>query len=97
MFRKLTLRGHGGRVLWGDGTAARLPSWVVTRSDRHAWTLRGTCEAVDTYRIAQVPLVFTAPRAQAPVGWWCFPVVPQSIKVHGAAFTAALGPPEGGR
>lgn len=95
MLKALTLRGPVASLSWGCSEAADLRSWVVRKHERGAWTLRARVERVDTYRLAQVPLLFTAPRAVKPVGLWCFPVVPKTVKVQGRALTATLGPPEG--
>ena len=96
MFNKLTVRGQRGALVWGAGEAARLGGWVASRPQRgHAWTLRASLAWSDSYRLKQVPLLFTAPRASRPAGLWCFPVIPQSLRITGTALTAQLGPPEG--
>ena len=98
MFNRITVRGQRGSLLWGDGDAARLGPWVASRPERgHAWTLRASLTWHDSYRVQQVPLMFTAPRASRPAGLWCFPVIPKSLRITGGALVAQLGPPEGGK
>lgn len=94
MFKKLTLRGPCGSLLWGADEAAILGAWVVLRRER-AWSLRATVERVDTYRVTQVPLRFAAPRVMRPFGHWTFEVVPNTVRLNGRAITATLAPPEG--
>jgi hypothetical protein len=94
VFKRLTLRGVRGSVLWGASDAAVLRSWVVSRSEESpTWTLTAFVVRLDTYRLRQVPLLFQAPRIHQPRGLWCFPV--RTVTVDGATLTATLGPPEG--
>jgi hypothetical protein len=96
VFNKLTVRGHRGALLWGAGDAARVGAWSATRPERgRAWTLRASLTWSDSYRLKQLPLMFTAPRASRPAGLWCFPVIPNSVRITERALTAQLGQPEG--
>jgi hypothetical protein len=95
VFRTVVCLGQGGAILWGDGEAAALARWTIVRDESYRFTLRGTISRSDRYRLRQVPLRFAAPRRQKPAGFWCFPVLPQTVVVNGDALTASLGPPEG--
>ena len=98
MFNKIAVRGQRGSLLWASGDAARLGPWTATRAQRgSAWTLRASLTWHDSFRVQQLPLYFTAPRISRPAGLWCFPVIPKSLRITGAALTAKLGPPEGGK
>ena len=94
MFKRLTVRGTAGSLVWGYADAAVLGSWVVARNEQ-AWSLRATVQTVDTLRVRQVPLIFTAPRVQPPLGRWVWPVIPNTLKIDAQTLTASLGPPEG--
>lgn len=95
MFNRLGVRGHRGALLWGAGDAARLGEWSARRAQRGgAWSLRASVLWHDSYRLQQVPLIFTAPRTSAPRGQWCFPVIPKSLRITGASLVAQLGPPD---
>lgn len=98
MFNRLAVRGQRGSLLWGAGDAARLGVWSATRPQRgQAWTLRASLLWHDSYRVQQLPLMFTAPRTSRPSGLWCFPVIPNSLRITGQSLVAQLGPPEGGK
>lgn len=96
MFNAITVRGQRGSLLWGSGDAARLGAWVASRAERgHAWTLRASLTWHDSYRVQQLPLMFTAPRTSKPAGQWCFPVIPNSLRIKDGGLTAQLAQPEG--
>ena len=96
MLNRITVRGHRGTLLWGAGDAARLGAWVASRPERgRAWTLRASLDWHDSYRVQQLPLMFTAPRTSKPAGQWCFPVIPNSLRITERGITAQLGQPEG--
>lgn len=95
MFRRLTLRGFRGSIVFGGRPAAVLGAWVATKSDRNAWTLSARVERSDSFQLRQIPLLFEAPRISKPRGLWLFPIVPKTIRVDGSQLTASLGPPEG--
>lgn len=98
MFNRLAVRGQRGALVWGAGDAARLGAWHASRPERgRTWTLRAALEWSDSYRLRQLPLLFTAPRSSRPQGLWCFPVIPQSVRITERALVAQLGPPEGGK
>lgn len=95
LFHTVTVGGQRGSLVWGAGPAAVLGRWTVARDEHFHWTLRARVESADSYRLRQLPLLFQAPRLAKPVGLWCFPVLPNTLRLEGAALTAALGPPEG--
>jgi hypothetical protein len=95
VLRTLVLPLRQGWISWGYRPAADLTGCRVSRDEARKWTLQARVAKVDTYGIAQVPLIFTAPRTSPPRGLWTFPVVPNSIRMAGTVLTAALGPPEG--
>lgn len=95
MFRTVVARGRGGAIVWGAGPAAELSTWAVARDQYFTFTLSATVARADSYRLRQVPLMFTAPRPQKPAGLWYFPVRPNTLQLNGTALTASLGPPEG--
>jgi len=95
VFRTIVLRGQRGTILWSGSDAAELSRWTLCRDDQFKFTLTAHVERADSFRLRQLPLLFTAPRKTKPAGLWCFPVLPKSLQVQGAALTAALGPPEG--
>jgi hypothetical protein len=94
VFRGITLRGRRGEINSGFRLAASLSSWVITRdAESKRWALSAAVERVDTFRLTQRPLQFTAPRTAKPAGLWCFEV--QTLDVKGATLSATLGPPVG--
>ena len=95
MFRTLVMRGQRGSILWSGSNAAVLSQWTLTKDEQNQFTLSARIDRADTFRLRQLPLLFTAPRAARPAGLWCFPVLPKTLLVQGASLTAALGPPEG--
>ena len=95
MFRSLVLRGQQGSILWSGSDAAVLSRWTLTRDEHFKFTLSARVERSDSFRLRQLPLVFTAPRKTKPAGLWCFPILPKTLQVQGASLSAALGPPEG--
>jgi hypothetical protein len=95
-FRKLTLRGQAGEILWGHRSAATLAAWSIARLDRghgqppYTWHLRARVARADAFQCRQRPLLFTAPRGkEAP---WCWGV--ESLDLVGQELRATLGPPE---
>ena len=95
MFRTIVLRGQRGSILWSGSNAAVLSGWSLCRDEQCQFTLTARIERADSFRLRQLPLLFTAPRASTPKGLWCFPVLPQTLQVQGTSLSAALGPPEG--
>jgi hypothetical protein len=95
LFHTVTFGGQRGAILWGAGEAAVLGRWSVTRDATFRWTLAARVDRIDTLRLRQRPLIFQAPRRARPAGLWCFPVLPNTLRLEGTALTAALGPPEG--
>jgi hypothetical protein len=95
LFNSVTVGGPRGSLVWGAGEAAVLGRWSVRRDEHFRWTLSARVERADSYRLRQIPLLFQAPRVAKPAGLWCFPVLPNTLRLEGAALTAALGPPEG--
>jgi hypothetical protein len=95
LFHTVTLGGRQGSILWGAGDAAVLSRWSVARDEHFHWTLSARVERADAFRLRQLPLIFQAPRVAKPAGLWCFPVLPNTLRLEGTALTAALGPPEG--
>ena len=96
MFERLAVSGRAGTLVWGYADAAVLGSWVVLR-EKTTWSLRASVERIDTLRVRQVPLLFTAPRVKPPLGRWVWPVIPNTLQVANGVLTASLGPPEGGK
>ena len=97
MFERLAVSGRAATLVWGYADAAVLGAWVVSRDKAAVWSLRASVEHVDTLRVRQVPLLFTAPRVKPPLGRWVWPVIPNTLQVANGVLTASLGPPEGGR
>jgi hypothetical protein len=89
--------GQRGAILWGSGDAAVLSAWSVVRDEQYQFTLSARIERADSYRLRQLPLRFVFASVIKPAGLWCFPVLPKTMSVNGAALTASLGPPERGR
>jgi hypothetical protein len=90
-FNTLTLHGTGGRVLWHHQTAAAVRAWTIYHPKKGQWTLSAQLERSDPICIRQKPLMFTAPRAG---GFWCWPLLTDTIRRSDARLTATLGPPE---
>ena len=95
LFRTVTFGGPRGAILWGAGEAATLTRWSINRDAHFRWTLSARVARVDSYRLRQLPLIFSAPRVAKPAGLWCFPVLPKTLEMNGETLTARLGPPEG--
>jgi hypothetical protein len=95
VFRTVVAHGRGGAIVWGAGPAAELPTWSVARDEHFKFSLSAKVARPDSYRLRQLPLHFTAPRRQRPLGLWYFPVLPHTLQVNGESLTAQLGPPEG--
>ena len=96
MLNSVALRGGVGSVLWGYHAAADVVSWRIThhRPDpKHAghWTLVATLRRADKFQLRQRPLMFTAPRQG---GFWCWPLLTDTIQIGDTKMTARLGPPE---
>lgn len=98
MFDSLTLYGGpGAAILLGHATAASLRSWRITkhsgRDGRHdgRWHLVATLRQADAFYLRQKRLRFTAPRER---GWWCWPLLDDSIQISNGQLVAILGPPE---
>jgi hypothetical protein len=96
MLNKAKVWGKRGALVWGAGDAARLGAWEAIRPQRGAhWSLRASLTWHDSYRLKQIPLLFTAERRAKPAGLWCFPVIPNSIRITERGLTAQLAQPEG--
>lgn len=93
MFRKVTVRGAGAgaSIARGYYTAAALRTWSVSKTDDGQWHLTATTDHVDLFQLRQKGLLFTAPRIG---GFWCFPILPNTIQVQAPHIRASLGPPE---
>jgi hypothetical protein len=93
VFRRLTIRGSTGAVLWGHRTAAVLGAWTIAKQDvpraTPVWQLAARVTRADAFQCRQRPLLFTAHRDK---GQWCWSIA--SIDVVGDALYAVLGPPE---
>lgn len=90
-FNSLTLHGAGGRILWHHQTAAAVRTWTITHTAKARWSLSASLDRCDALCIRQKPLMFTAPR---PGGFWCWPVLTETVRRTDTALTATLGPPE---
>ena len=93
MFRRLTIRGQAGAVLWGHRTAAVLGAWTIAKTEvpraRPVWHLAARITRADAFQCRQKPLLFTAFREN---GTWCWAV--DSLDVVGDQLYAVLGQPE---
>lgn len=81
----MTITGANGVLQWGYHRAAQVPQWSVIREEGQ-WTLSGTVESVDAFRVTQRPLKFVTPNN------WRWPIV--ELQMTGASLTAVLGPKE---
>lgn len=97
MFDSLILYGGTGSILWGYRTAAAVRSWRIAkhsgRDGKHdgKWRLMATLARADKFQLRQRPLMFTAPRDR---GYWCWPLLTDSIQIGDTTLIATLGPPE---
>jgi hypothetical protein len=89
VFKRVTLRGGAGAILWGYRTAAQVNTWAI-RKRRREWVLTAAVGRADAFQCRQRPLLFSAPRAG---GFWVWPLVGQP-KIAGGTLVASLGPPE---
>jgi hypothetical protein len=93
VFRRLTIRGQAGAVLWGHRTAAVLGAWTIAKQEiPHAppvWHLAARCMRADAFQCRQRPLLFTAHRDK---GQWCWAI--ESLEMVGLELHAVLGPPQ---
>jgi hypothetical protein len=93
VFRRLTIRGLAGAVLWGHRTAAVLGTWTIAKQEiPHApsvWHLAARVSRADAFQCRQRPLLFTAHRDK---GQWCWAI--ESLDLAGLELHAVLGPPE---
>jgi hypothetical protein len=94
VFRRLTIRGQAGAVLWGHRTAAVLGAWTIAKQEQPrqapVWQLAARVTRADAFQCRQRPLLFTAHRERE--GQWCWSIA--SIDVVGDQLYAVLGPPE---
>lgn len=93
MFRALTVRGDAAAILRGYVEAATIVRWTITKSDTGSWSLHATITRVDRFQLRQRPLIFTSPR-RTEGGFWCFPVLVDTIRLGETTLAARLGPPE---
>lgn len=84
----MTVTAAEGRVAWGYHRAATLRPCTVTKTDG-VWSLTGTVDTADAFRLSQRPLVFVVPH---PHGTWTWPI--EELQMAGASLTARLGPKE---
>ena len=93
LFRRLTIRGDAGAVLWGCRTAAVLSTWTIAKVERPreppVWQLAARVTRADAFQCRQKPLLFTAFRDK---GSWCWGI--ESLDVVGTDLYAVLGHPE---
>lgn len=91
MFKRLTLRGQAGSILWGYRTVASVKSWSIGKNNKGEWRLTAILERSDSFQLLQAPLFFSAPRKD---GFWCWPLV-SAVTVGGdGRLMATLGQPE---
>lgn len=97
MFRRLTLTGRSGSIVWGYRSVATLVQWTVRRTredEKHPWQWELEARlspGIDQFCLRQRPLLFTAPRHK---GMFCWPVQELTITAEATRLTARLGPPE---
>lgn len=103
-FASIDLHGDAGAILWGYERAAALRTWRIFHRSRQyvkdgwavvpgaTWTLSATLADHNATRLKQRPLFFTAPRGAQ--GFWCWPVVVDSVRWSATTITAVLGQPE---
>lgn len=86
------IRGVVGAIQWSYYKAAVVEGYTVIRQGPpkgpHTWSLRARVVLVDTFKMAQRPLIFVAPYDH---GTWRWPIV-QYDQV-GDHFRAELGAP----
>lgn len=93
MFRRVTLTGTGGALVWGYRPIAQWRRWTIARAAAgHVWTLSGPHDSLDARLLSKPGLVFTAPRP-GRAGLWCFPVRAVTLGVDGA-LRVTLADPE---
>jgi len=93
MFRKLSIRGATGAILWGYRTAAVVRGWTVVRArvnGARVWTLTATLERASPFELRQSGLHFSAPRQG---GFFLWPLL-EAPRVEGQRLTVKVGPPE---
>jgi len=93
LFRRLTIRGDAGAVLWHGRTAAVLGAWSIAKQERPrqrpVWMLAARVQRADAFQCRQSPLLFTATRHQ---GFWCWAI--ESLDLVEGTVYAILGQPE---
>lgn len=87
-YHRITLRGTRGSLLWGYHEAATFASWRIGKGPK-GWHLAGTLARVDSFRVRQRPLLFSAPRDK---GMWAWGI--ESLDIQGLTIRASLGEPE---
>jgi hypothetical protein len=100
VFRNLSIRGDTGAILWGYHDAAVLQRWFIVhkepdrkRGEPSRWILTATFARIDHFCLRQRPLMFSAKR-EGLKGYWCWPLITDSIVMGDASIQAHLGPPE---
>jgi hypothetical protein len=94
VFRAVTVRGDAGAILRGYREAATLARWTVTKTaDTGEWSLHAQIARVDRFELRKTDLIFTSPR-RTEGGFWCFPVLTDTIRLGATTIAARLGPPE---
>ena len=86
----LEIEGVAASLRWSYSQAAALGPWTLTKRDDGNWSLAAAIVAVDTFKVAQRPLVFEARHAK---GAWRWPVL--ELQVVNGSLSATLGPHEG--
>lgn len=86
----MEITGVTASLRWGYTSAAALGAWTLTKREDGRWSLKAAIVSLDTFRVAQRPLVFEAPHAK---GAWRWPVL--ELQAAKASLTATLGPHEG--
>lgn len=86
--------GAGASILWGSNAipAVVCTKWSIVKGKAPGeWTLAAAVGpgGIDTFKIRQSRLYFTAPRLG---GFWMWPI--KAVTVGTAEIRASLGPPE---
>jgi hypothetical protein len=93
VFRRLTVRGSAGELLFSYRIAAQLGAWTITKQEqpqgRARWILSAHVTRADAFQCRQRPLLFTAYRDK---GRWCWPI--ETLDLVGDHLAAVLGQPE---
>jgi hypothetical protein len=84
----LGISGVNGEIRWSYFTAARIQGYTLARKQQQ-WRLVANVVERDAFKLAQRPLIFTAPTQRAT---WRWPIVHYTLTAAGR-LEAELGAP----